>query len=356
MPISHICQAGGTVKLKTIFVIGDDDADPFSVRNILSADYRLYAFHSAKGMFALLEHITPDLIILDTGISGLDGIETFKILKDNNRNAEIPVIFLADNRDTLTETIAFDMGALDFIRKPFSAHAFASRIKNHLNIEDLNRERMVKLKKLQSGIVSILAGMVENRDTYTGTHIERTTKYLKILLEAMMIRKVYFDEISHWNIETVISSVRLHDIGKIVISDLLLNKKGKLTEEEYETMKTHTAKGESIIESIIEESGDGYFLQHAKLFAGYHHERWDGTGYPYGLKGEDIPLQGRIMAVVDVFDALVSERPYKPAFPFEKAVQVISENMGKQFDPVIVNVFMEVSNLFKDKEEEIPQI
>jgi putative two-component system response regulator len=198
--------------------------------------------------------------------------------------------------------------------------------------------------------------MVENRDEYTGTHIERTTKYLKILLEAMLIRKVYYDEISQWNIGTVISSVRLHDIGKIVISDLLLNKKGTLTEEEFEIMKTHTTKGESIIESIIEESGDGYFLQHAKLFAGFHHERWDGKGYPYGLKDEEIPLQGRIMAVVDVYDALISERPYKPAFPFEKAVQIIAENKGKQFDPEIVNVFMEICNLFKDKESDIPQI
>jgi putative two-component system response regulator len=313
-------------------------------------------------MFSLLEHVTPDLIILSVGISGVDGIEIFKSLKSNKKNAEIPVIFLADSEsktsqeNTLTEAVMLEMGAADFIYKPFSERVFADRIKNHLYIEDLNRERMIKLKKLQSGIVSILANMVENRDKYTGTHIERTTKYLKILLEAMLLRRVYYDEISQWNIDTVISSVRLHDIGKIAISDLLLNKEGTLTKEEFEIMKTHTAKGESIIENIIEESGDGYFLQHAKLFAGYHHERWDGTGYPYGLKDKDIPLQGRIMAVVDVYDALVSERPYKPAFPFEKAVQVIVENKGKQFDPEIVNVFMEVSNLFKDKEDEIPQI
>jgi putative two-component system response regulator len=342
--------------LKKIFVVDDNDENLSSVNNILSADYRVYAFHSAIDIFGLIEHIMPDLILLSIGMSDMSGIEAFKILKSNNKNAEIPVIFMADINDTLTEALAFDMGALDFIHKPFPARAFASRIKNHLYIEDLNHERMKKLKKLQSGIVSILANMVENRDKYTGTHIERTTKYIKILLEAMLIRKVYSDEINQWNIDTVISSSRLHDIGKIVISDLLLNKQGALTKEEFEIMKTHTAKGENIIESIIEESGDGYFLQHAKLFAGFHHERWDGAGYPYGLKEENIPLQGRILAIVDVYDALVSERSYKPAFSFEEAVRIISENKGKQFDPIIVDVFMEVSNLFIDKEDEFPRI
>jgi putative two-component system response regulator len=215
---------------------------------------------------------------------------------------------------------------------------------------------MAKLKKLQTGIVSILANMVENRDKYTGSHINRTAKYLEILLQAMLERKVYFDEINSWNIETVVSSVCLHDIGKIGISDLLLNKDGKLTDEEFEIMKTHTARGEDIIEYIIEESGDGYFLRHAKLFAGYHHERWDGTGYPYGLKEDDIPLQGRIMAVVDVYDALVSERPYKPPFSYEEAMRIIDENRGKQFDPNIVDVFMEVGDLFKNEEVEMPPV
>ena len=156
------------------------------------------------------------------------------------------------------------------------------------------------------------------------------------------------DETDDSNLEVVISSARLHDIGKITISDLILNKMGKLTAEEYELMKTHVTEGEKIIDSIIAESGDDAFLQNAKLFTGYHHERWDGTGYPRALKGTDIPLQGRIMAVVDVYDALISDRSYKGAFTHEKAVEIIKESKGSQFDPKIVDAFLEVSSLFKE--------
>jgi putative two-component system response regulator len=230
-------------------------------------------------------------------------------------------------------------------------------------------QRTEKLQRLQNSMVSILANMVENRDKYTGSHVERTTKYLKILLEAMLERNVYSDEIRHWtheevfssgslndtvsetdsfNLESVISSARLHDIGKITITDLILNKPGKLTPDEFELMKTHSIEGEKIIDSIILESGNEAFLLNAKLFAGSHHEKWDGTGYPRGLKGADIPLQGRIMAVADVYDALISERPYKKAFTHEKAVEIIKESRGSHFDPKIVDVFLEVSDLFKE--------
>jgi putative two-component system response regulator len=215
-----------------------------------------------------------------------------------------------------------------------------NRIKTHLGIENIIRERTDSLKKLKNGIVSVLANMVERRDALTGSHIERTTKYIEMLLDAMRQLKVYIDEIHQWNMDTVTSSVRLHDIGKIAISDILLNKQGPLTTEEFEIMKTHPTEGEHIIEEIAIESGDGFFLKHAKLFAGYHHEQWDGTGYPHGLKGTDIPLQGRIMALADVYDALVSERPYKKAFSHEKAVEIIREGYGRHFDPKLVDVFI----------------
>jgi putative two-component system response regulator len=197
-------------------------------------------------------------------------------------------------------------------------------------------------------MVSILASMVDSRDKYTGRHIERTTKYIKILLDAMLERGVYSDEISRWNFEEVFSSARLHDIGKITITDLVLNKSGKLTTDEYDLMKTHAAEGENIIDSIIAESGSEGFLLNAKLFAGYHHEWWDGTGYPRGLKGEEIPLQGRVMAIADVYDALISDRSYKSAFTHEKAVEIIRESRGSHFDPKIVDVFLEVNGLFKE--------
>ena len=154
------------------------------------------------------------------------------------------------------------------------------------------------------------------------------------------------DYVSADHLDDVTLSARLHDIGKITISDLILNKPKDLTADEYELMKSHAIEGEKIIDSIIAESGDEVFLQNAKLFAGGHHEHWDGTGYPRGLKGEDIPLQGRIMAIVDVYDALVADRPYKQAYTHEKAVEIIRESSGNQFDPKIVDVFLEVNELF----------
>ncbi|MDR1837448.1 MAG: response regulator [Treponema sp.] len=367
--------------MKTIFIVDDNDVNLSTAEKALSKQYRAFTLPSASDMFELLKDIVPDLILLDILMPQMDGFEAMRLLKDDGRYHEIPVMFLTSRRDAATEARGFEMGAVDFISKPFSEPVLLNRIRTHLEIEGLIRERTAmlqqrtdKLQRLQNSMVSILANMVENRDKYTGRHIERTTKYMKILLYAMLERGVYPDEIAHWNfeevvssvrlynigeilianeadpynLETVISSARLHDIGKITISDLILNKPGKLTEEEYELMKSHASEGEKIIDSIITESGNETFLQNAKLFAGCHHEKWDGTGYPRGLKGTDIPLQGRIMAVVDVYDALISDRSYKSGFTHEKAVEIIKESSGSHFDPKIVDVFLDVSDLFKD--------
>jgi putative two-component system response regulator len=326
--------------LKTIFVVDDNNVNLLSADEALSKYYNIFTLPSASSMFELLENVRPDLILLDIMMPDMDGFEALKILKSNSRYEEIPVIFLTSKKDTSTESHGFEMGVIDYISKPFSEPVLINRIKTHLGVEDIIRHRTDSLKKLKNGIVTVLANMVEHRDTLTGSHVERTTKYIQILFKAMQQNDLYSDEISQWNMDTVISSVRLHDIGKIAISDLLLNKQGPLTPEEFEIMKTHAAEGEKIIEEIITESGDGYFLQHAKLFAGYHHERWDGTGYPYGLKGTDIPLQGRIMALVDVYDALVSDRPYKKAFTHEKALEIIREGDGSHFDTKLVKAFL----------------
>jgi putative two-component system response regulator len=158
---------------------------------------------------------------------------------------------------------------------------------------------------------------------------------------------VYADKLNELDLDMLIASARLHDVGKISISDVILNKPGKLTDEEFEKMKTHAAEGERIINQIISRTEDVEFLNNAKMFAGYHHERWDGKGYPHGVKGEDIPLQGRIMAIADVYDALVSERPYKKGLSSEEAVKIIMENSGTQFDPKIADVFYEVRDQFE---------
>jgi len=247
----------------------------------------------------------------------------------------------------------FEMGAVDFVTKPFSVPVLLNRIKTHLDIDDIIRERTAQLNKLQNSIISVLANIVENRDKSTGGHIERTSAYIKILINEMKKRKIYINEIDEWDIERIISSARMHDLGKISITDIIVNKPGKLTDEEYIIMKTHAMEGERIIDEIIARTGEGEFLRNARLFAGYHHERWDGNGYPHGLKGEEIPLQGRIMAIVDVYDALVSERPYKEALTDDEAVQIIMQNAGSHYDPLIADVFYESRDLFKAVRSEL---
>jgi len=200
---------------------------------------------------------------------------------------------------------------------------------------------------LQNSIVAVLADMVETRDKGTGGHIERTSVYIDILIKEMKERGVYAEEISGWDVEKIVSSARMHDLGKISITDTIINKPGKLTDEEYEAMKNHAREGERIIDEIISRTGEADFLLNAKLFAGTHHERWDGKGYPRGLKGLEIPLQGRIMAIVDVYDALVSERSYKRAFSDEEAINIIMQNSGTHFDPKIAALFYEVRDHIK---------
>jgi putative two-component system response regulator len=302
---------------------------------------------SAMKMFSLLEKVTPDLILLDIEMPEMDGFEAVKKLKSEGKWASLPVMFLTGRNDPNVEVMCFDLGAVDFVLKPFSAPVLLNRIKTHLDIDEIIRDRTAQLSRLQNGIVSVLANVVERRDKGTGGHIERTSSYIRILIDEMRKRGVYTDELSSWDTEKIISSARMHDLGKISITDIIMNKPGRLTEDEYEIMKTHAREGERIIDEIISQTGEGEFLRNARLFAGCHHERWDGKGYPHRLKGEQIPLQGRIMAIVDVYDALVSERPYKKAFSAEEAVSIIMQSAGTHYDPKIIEVFFEVKDLFK---------
>jgi len=333
--------------MKTIFAVDDNHVNLLAAEEVLAEQYNVFTLSSASLMYELLNDVIPDLILLDILMPEISGFEALQHLKADSRYSEIPVIFLTSKNDPATEALGFELGAADFISKPFSKAVLLNRIKTQLNIEDVIHDRTTmlqfrtdRLQKLQNSMASVLANMVENRDTLTGRHIERTTRYIKILLNTMKNNNIYTDVINDWNFDMVASSARLHDIGKIVITDLILNKSDSLTSDEYDRMKIHASEGEKIIDSIIEDSGDGFFLQNAKLFAGSHHEKWDGTGYPRGLKGTDIPLQGRIMAIADVYDALVSERSYKKAFSHEEAVSIIKKNSGTQFDPKLIDVFL----------------
>lgn len=215
-------------------------------------------------------------------------------------------------------------------------------------IEDVE-EKNAQIKRMQNGLIYVMADLVESRDKNTGDHIRKTVAYVKLLMRRMKEEGVYADKLTDEYMENVANSAPLHDVGKIKVSDVILNKPGKLTDEEFEIMKTHTTAGQGVIDRAMAMVPGSDFLQEAKNLASCHHEKWDGSGYPKGLKGEEIPLSARIMALADVFDALVSKRSYKEAFPFDKALNIIREGAGKHFDP-------QLAELFLNSEEELKAI
>jgi putative two-component system response regulator len=214
------------------------------------------------------------------------------------------------------------------------------------NLQDMVKAKTASVLELQNAILNTMAELVEFRDDVTGSHIDRTQKYLSVLLRALKKYRLYEDITSSWDANFILPSAQLHDIGKIAIKDSILQKPGKLTDEEFEEIKKHPVFGQRIIQKIKKNTTEKAFLEYAEIFAISHHEKWDGSGYPYGLKGEEIPLLGRLMAIADVYDALVSQRPYKKPFTHEEAVKIIADGSGKHFDPAIVDMFLRVSDEF----------
>jgi putative two-component system response regulator len=346
---------------KTIFFVDDNAVNLTMCNDVLSGIYNVFTFNSGTRLLKVLEKHTPDLILLDIEMPEMDGYETIKFLKGKDETKDIPVIFLTAKSDSDDELKGLSLGAIDYIIKPFSPPLLLKRIEVHLLVGSQKKElidfnnnlhKMVEAKtktvvELQNAVLLTFAELIECRDGITGSHLGRTPQYLKILLEAVRNIPLYKKELETWDIVLILQSAQLHDVGKIAIKDSILQKTGKLTEEEYEIIKTHVSFGESVIEKIKSNTSEQAFLEQAKILVSTHHERWDGNGYPKGLRGADIPLQGRFMALVDVYDALVSERPYKKAFTHEEAVRIISEGKGTQFDPGLVEVFIKVNNGFK---------
>ena len=237
--------------------------------------------------------------------------------------------------------LVIDFIGLSIIRRT------AEMVDTQVSLSDQVQEEVLAKAHMQNGVIEHLADIIESRDLETGEHIKRTKSYVQILVNKMKDMDQYKDILSPKMCENIVNAAPLHDIGKIAVSDLILCKPGRLTEEEFNQIKIHTIKGGEIINSILNELGDKEFLEVAYEVATAHHEKWDGTGYPYGLKGEDIPLPGRIMAIADVFDALVAERVYKKPMPIDDAINIIIKDAGTHFDPYIVEIFQEVLPEFK---------
>jgi putative two-component system response regulator len=216
------------------------------------------------------------------------------------------------------------------------------------NLQGMVREKTAQVFELQNAVLSTVAEMLEFRDNMTGGHIIRTQMYLEFLVNTLLEKKIYEAEVAAWNLDFLIPSAQLHDVGKIAISDAILNKPGELTAEEFEEMKKHVTIGVAAIERIAKKTAEHAFLLHAGTIAGTHHEKWDGSGYPKGLRGTEIPLEGRLMAIADVYDALISSRPYKEPISPEEAEKIIEAGRGSHFEPVLVDVFHMVKEHFSE--------
>ncbi|MCL2399402.1 MAG: response regulator [Defluviitaleaceae bacterium] len=354
---------------KTIFLVDDDMTNLTIGKKALASSYNVFTLNSGTLLLEMLENLIPDLILLDVNMPEMDGHETIKRVKANEMTAHIPVIFLTALNNEEMEIKGLSLGAIDYIVKPFSTPLLLKRMEVHLLVEEQKRELVTQKQELiffndnlaqlviektetvielKNAILSTMAELVEYRDEITGGHIVRTQRYIKALMDAMRCSDIYTDEVSILDEELVLQSCQLHDVGKIAVKDSILNKPDKLTIEEFESIKQHTTFGEKVILRIKEKTMDSDFLEYARIFAISHHEKWDGSGYPKGLKGEGIPLLGRMMAIGDVYDALVEPRPYKDAFAHEKALQIISEGKGNHFDPTLVDLFQKISNTFKE--------
>lgn len=363
---------------KAIILVVDDQAENrLILDDLLQPDY---VVHPASGGEEALNYLaaghTADLILLDVMMPRMDGFEVCRRLKSNVVTREIPVLFLTSLESAAAEAEGLSLGAEDFIHKPFSPPVVLARVRNHLqlaaarrvlqvrneNLEALVAERTEEVVRqsgelvsktqealaAQSGIITALCSLAEARDNETGNHIRRTQNYVQVLAEHLRDHPRFRDQLDEETIQLLYKAAPLHDIGKVGIPDAILNKPGKLTAEEFETMKRHSELGRNVIqEAEAELSGHSQrFLRCAREVAYSHHERWDGTGYPEGLAGDAIPLGARLMAVADVYDALISRRIYKPPFSHEQAIAMIVAASGTHFDPDVAEAMAQIADKF----------
>ncbi len=341
---------------KSILIIDDVKLNLASAADVLKDEYILYEAMSAAEGFEILEEVIPDLILLDINMPLMNGYEMLEKIKLSRRLKGIPVIFLTGDTKSSSEVLGFDLGAVDFITKPFVASVMKRRIKTQLelseykkSLEKLVEEKVAENEKLQDMLSVGFAELVESRDGVTGGHIKNTSIYFDAFIKHLRDVPKYKEEITDQYVKYAIRSAPLHDIGKIGIDDHVLRKQSSLEKGEMRYMKTHSDLGAMTFRKIREEMfPDNEFLIIAEEIALYHHERWDGAGYPTGKSGTDIPLCARIMSVVDVYDALTSKRPYKEPFPHEKAMAIIAEGRGTQFDPDLVDEFVSIGETIRN--------
>ena len=349
--------------IATVLVVDDTPENLTLMGSLLREHYLVkVANHGEKAIKIAQSGTPPDLILLDIMMPEVDGYEVCRRLKAAAATRDIPVIFLTARSDTDDERAGLALGAVDYITKPISPPILLARVNTHLALKAtadflrdkssyLEREvamRTLEVQAIQDVTIMAMASLAETRDDETGNHIRRTQLYVKALAERLRTHPRFEAVLNSHMIELLYKSAPLHDIGKIGVSDAILLKPGKLTDSEFETIKQHTVLGRKAIEGAERRLGMRVrFLNVAKDIACSHHERWDGAGYPMGLAGDAIPVPARLMAVADVYDAVISHRVYKTAGTHEQACGSIVKGRGTQFDPDVVDAFIDIADDFR---------
>ncbi len=364
---------------KHILVVDDVPANLKYAEQLLGERYRLTLAVSGAQALKFLTKAEPDLILLDINMPEMDGCTVLTRLKENPATEKIPVIILTSDADSAMEIKCLALGAVDFIRKPFVTEIMLSRIETQIELNEYRHkleymvdEKTAVIERLQDVMSTCFAELVESRDGTTGGHIKNTTRYFSVFIEELAKYDRYKDILTPDYRRSLVRAAPLHDIGKIGINDSVLRKESTLDKEEFEHMKTHAKIGgdtvqnifssvegvhhsllgadalEKVCDTMVHESADTEFLHIARDMALYHHERWNGTGYPTGISGEDIPLCARILSIVDVYDALTSKRSYKDAFSHEKAMDIIIHDREIFFDPELTDIFISISDKIRE--------
>ena len=330
-----------TIKDCMILLVDDSRSSVDMLVNALKGAYKLGVSLNGEDAVRFVRQNLPDLILLDIIMPGTDGFAVCDSLKADPLTRDIPIIFITAMDDLSHKTKGFDAGAVDYITKPFDITEVRARVKTHLTLklagealknqnailEETVRERTRELRKAQIEVIDRLGKAAEYRDQNTGTHINRMSKYCRLMGKALGLSREEYDLLD--------LAATMHDVGKIGVSDNILLKPGKLDNREWEYMRSHTRIGEKLL-----SGGTSRLLELARIIAMTHHEKWDGTGYHQRLKGSEIPLVGRIACICDVFDALISRRPYKDPWPVDDALVEIKKGSGEFFDPDLVEVFL----------------
>ncbi len=354
----------GAPRIATLLVVDDTPENLTVLTELLAPSYRVLVSNSGPRALRLAQsEPSLDLILLDVMMPDMDGYGVLARLKENPATADVPVIFVTAMTAMEEEQRGFDLGAVDYITKPIRPPIVLARVKAQLELKEardwlknknevLEAEvaaRLGEILLIQDVSIHALARLAETRDPETGNHIHRTQSYVRALATRLLPHSRFSALLSGDYIDQLAKSAPLHDIGKVGIPDHILLKPGKLTAEEWVTMKTHARLGSEAIELAERDAIKPVaFLTIAKEIAHWHHEKWDGSGYPDGLAGDAIPIPARLMALADVFDALISRRVYKPPMPYEQAREIIVADRGRHFDPDVVDAFLAVFDEFVD--------